>query len=486
MVKTRADGVDIDGKRIRVQARELGDTYAEFSATLGLGNSTAAIFTGADLNNATLEATIATWSDITNTEGLRLIDVNGDSTDEEYYSEWNRASRTINQLYERTKWIQRRGTSETIHGMNGELFRGITHSFAYDGETGGSPATNDDYAWGLHFDYDNESGGPFTVGEALTIGTAVGRLLALDDNGATGSMVVSIESGTPADNDTITGATSSATADVNGTPAGSATGGGVMTLLAVDDDGTTGNLYVQLIRGTAPSDNDVLYKSDDQSFELSVNGAVTARTISPEYLGASTGSAIIGAYGVGIEAADLSASDQLFDLTNTLRVPPNNVTFSVGGLISGEDRVLVGPESGGALDLDQLTLSTTLSSATETAIVVSAAIPSDTPTSGTVRVELDSGIYRRVAYTGYSGSTFTIASTDFSSDNATSTNNVFISYIDELASGTSASFTGVYLADRSLFIRVRDGGSSPIKTFETTGTLGSAGGSTTAIRTSDA
>ena len=42
------------------------------------------------------------------------------------------------------------------------------------------------------------------------------------------------------------------------------------------------------------------------------------------------------------------------------------------------------------------------------------------------------------------------------------------------------------LANRSLFIRVRDGAASPIKTFETTGTLGSAGGSSTAIRTSDA
>jgi len=62
----------------------------------------------------------------------------------------------------------------------------------------------------------------------------------------------------------------------------------------------------------------------------------------------------------------------------------------------------------------------------------------------------------------------------------------FISYIDELAGGTTATFTAVYNADRSLFIRVRDGGGTPIKTFETTGTLGSAGGSTTAIRTSDA
>jgi hypothetical protein len=95
-----------------------------------------------------------------------------------------------------------------------------------------------------------------------------------------------------------------------------------------------------------------------------------------------------------------------------------------------------------------------------------------------------------VAYTSYTGSTFTIGSTSFVSDPATggsgeTGNSVFIAYIDKLATAETASFTGVYLADRSLFVRVRDGGGSPIKTFETTGTLGSAGGSATAIRTSD-
>ena len=101
-------------------------------------------------------------------------------------------------------------------------------------------------------------------------------------------------------------------------------------------------------------------------------------------------------------------------------------------------------------------------------------------------VQRDSGVYSSISYSAYSGSTFTITSTDFSSDNSTSGNNVFISYIDELSSGTTATFTTVYDSDRTLFIRVRDGGGTPIKTFETTGTLGNAGGSSTAIRTSDA
>ena len=487
MIKTRANNVDIDGKRLRVQARELSDTYSEFSVTMGLGNATAAIFTANDLNNQTAAATIATWSDITNTEGLNLIDVNADTVNEEYYSQWDRGSRTLNQLYERTKWIQRRGTSETIHGMNGELFRGVTHSFAYDGEAGTGPATNTDYAWGLKVDYDNEASGPFIVGEALFFATsnARGRLIALDDNGVTGTMIVSIESGTPGDNNVITGQTSAATADVNGAPVGQATGGGLARLLAVDDDGTTGNLYVQLLNGTAPANNAILYHSTDAARTVTVDGTPTARTVKPEFIGASTGSAIIGAYGLGIQAADLNASSLLLDLSNTARTPPNNVTFTVAGLVSGEDRVLVGPADAGVLDVDQFTLNGALTGAAVTAVVVNGSIPADTPVTGTIRILRASGIYSRHAYTSWTASTFTIGSTDFSSDNAANGANTFISYIDKLAGATSESFTSVYLSDRSLFVRVRDGGSTPIKTFETTGTLGSAGGSATAIRTSD-
>lgn len=490
MIKTRDDGVDIDGKRLRVQARELGDTYAEFNVTAGLGNSTAAVFTSSDLNNQTASGTIAGWT-ITNTEGLNLLDVDGNAVNEEYYSQWDRGSQTINDLYEYTKYIQRRGTAETIHSMNGELFRGITHSFAYDAEAGTGPVTNDIYSWGLQFNYDNEASGPFTVGEALTIGTAKGRLLALDDDGLTGSMVVSIESGTVADNDAISGASSSATADVNGSATGATTGGGTVHKLAVDDDGTTGNLYVQLLTGTAPTDNTILYEQADHANTVTVNGTVTQRTVSPEFIGQSTGSAIIGAYGVGIQPSDLTSSDTLFDLTNTQRVPPNNVTFTVSGLVSGEDYVTVtNNDVSTDIDYNQLSLNTALTADNITSVVVSTTIPSDTPADGHIRVADDNGFFRKLHYSSYSGSTFTVDTTDgqedFATVNASVSNDVYIAYIDELATGTTASFTSVYNADRTLFIRVRDGGASPIKTFETTGTLGSAGGSSTAIRTSDA
>ncbi|TAL45239.1 MAG: hypothetical protein EPN91_02815 [Salinibacterium sp.] len=266
---------------------------------------------------------------------------------------------------------------------------------------------------------------------------------------------------------------------------GSGATAGTAALLALDDDGATGNFYVQLLTGVVPVDNAVI-TGGSSSATAQVNVTVTARTVTPTFIGQSTGAAIIGAYGVGIQSTDLTASDLLTDLSNTARQPPNNVTFSVGGLVVGEDYVHVTWEDTGTIDFNQRTLNTTLSGAGETAVVVTVAIPSDTPTTGFIRIQLDNGTYRKVAYTAWSGSTFTIGATDFTGANiATAPRNVYIAYLDKLATSTTESFTVVFTASRSLFIRVRDGGSTPIKTFETTGTLGSAGGSTTAIRTAD-
>lgn len=414
MVKVRASSADIDGRRIRVQARELGNTYDEFNVTLGQGISVAAISTVSDLNNQTAAGTIAGWTSIVNTEGYQTIDLGDGSGPQPYYSQWDIGSQSINDTYERTKWITRRGTSETIHGINGELFRGVTHQW----------------------NYDNEASGPFAEDEILSWGT---------------------------------GATA-----------------GTGLLLALLDSGTTGTMWIQLLTGVVPADNATITGGTSSATCL-VNGSVTARTVSKAaFIGGSTGSAIIGAFGIGFDPTDVGSSDVLTDLQGDANSPPNNVTFTVGGLVSGEDRVLVGPEDGaGGLDIDQLALNGTLSSATTTSVVVSTAIPADTPATGTIRVQNDLGNYIRCEYTSYTGSTFTITSTDFSGSNATTANNVFVSYIDQVASASTASFTSVYDTDRALFIRVRDGGVTPIVPFETTGTLGSAGGSVTAIRQAD-
>ena len=69
----------------------------------------------------------------------------------------------------------------------------------------------------LWFGYDNEASGPFSEGEVLTFANgATATLVVLQDNGTTGAMYCELLTGsTPPDNNGITGGTSSATADVD-------------------------------------------------------------------------------------------------------------------------------------------------------------------------------------------------------------------------------------------------------------------------------
>jgi hypothetical protein len=404
MLKVRTAGADIDGRRLIGIARRFGYTYREFSINgTARGNNVFALSDAVDLNNQTLAATVSGWTEITNlSEGFVELDVNNDTTVEPYYSQWDRSTYTINQFYERMKWLTREGSSSTLYGLNGELFRGITHSF----------------------NYDNEASGPIADSTLMTWATGSGQVIAVDDNG------------------------------------------------------TAGTIWFQLLTGAAPANNDQVTVG---SATANVDGTVNTHPISTPFIGASTGSALIGAYGVGLQIADLSAADSVTDLSGSVRNPPNYVTFTVGGLVVGEDRVLVGPESGGGFDVSQLSASGAYSGA-EATVTVQEAIPGDTPATGVIRV-WNGSTYARVTYTGWSGSNFTGCTGMPAASNGA---DIWIAYIDKLAANTSESFTGVYQSNRNLFVRVRDGGGSPIKTFETTGVLGSAGGSTTAIRTSDA
>jgi hypothetical protein len=385
---------------------------------MGLGNSVAAIFTNTDLNNQTAVGTVAGWSDVVNVEGYQLIDLNNGNGDRPYYSKWDRGSRTINQLYERAKWLSVRGTSQTIHGIDGELFRGITHQWNYDNNaTGDVFSTNEILSWGA----------------GATAGT--GLLLAIDDNGGTGTM------------------------------------------------------WIQLLTGVVPTDGATITGDSSGVPTCDVDGSVTSRSLPSVFLGQSTGSAIIGGFGIGIQLADLTVNDLLFDLTNAQQQPPNNVQFTVFGLESGQDRVLCTNAYGSGIDFGQMELATALTGGAEVSVVIdypTGGIPADTPQTGVLRIQTNSGVYKYVAYTAHdSNYTFTISSTDFSGDNASVGNNIFIAYIDKLATAGSESFTIVYDADRTIFVRVRDGGGTPIKTYETTSPLNTGGGSATANRIGD-
>ncbi len=423
MIKTRTGGADIDGRRLIGTCRRYGYTYSEFTINgTSRGNNVLALTDASDLNNQTASGTVAGWTGITNTEGYASIDVNNDGTNEHYYSEWDKSTYTINQFYERMKYLVRDGSSETLYGLNGELFRGITHQIAIS-----SPS------------------GTFQEPEALSWGS---------------------------------GATA-----------------GTGQLLAIDSTTAGTKMWIQLLTGVVPNGNTI---TGDTSGATATAGTVTERTISKPFCGISTGSAIIGAYGFGIEVTDLTSSDKVTDLDNNVITPPNYVTNTVAGLVSGEDRVLVGPWDGSstdtngdpAIDKDQLSLATSLTTNNITSVVVSEAIPSDTPASGYIRVTDNDGFERRLHYTSWDTSTFTIDTTDgnedFGSVNASAGNDVYIAYIDELASGSTASFTSVQSGTRQLVVIVRDGGVTPIKQFISSWSQTSSASTITAIRTTDA
>ncbi len=109
LVKSKVEGSQIDGQRITVLAREYGDQWREFPVTLGTGNAVAAIGNGADVFNATAEATIRGYTDITNTEGFQELNIDGTgAAGQEFYSQWTDGSRATNDVYERSKMLSQR------------------------------------------------------------------------------------------------------------------------------------------------------------------------------------------------------------------------------------------------------------------------------------------------------------------------------------------------------------------------------------------
>jgi hypothetical protein len=432
LIKVRTGGTDVDGRRLLGTQRELGTIYTEFAIGGGTnrGNNVLALTANNDLNNATIDATIAGWDDIVNdTEGYAQIDADGNTVDENYYSDWELAARSKNDFYERAKWIQTRvagvgvdtparDADQTIYGLPGDVFRGITH--------------------------------------AITVDTPTGTLVE---------------------------------------PEQVTWSGGVGQLLATDSTTAATQIWIQLLSGTAPVNNDTITGAGSGTVDVAVT--VTSQLISLPFVGASTGTALIGAFGLGVGADDLAVADSITALDGTPRNPPNNVTFNVTGLdITGgeEDYVLVGPESGGALDLAFDTISGTLNGGTVTSIVVTTAIPTDVQSAGSIRIQNDEGRFVKIPYDSYTGSTFTIPSYDFSgtgvNDSVTTGNDWFPAWIDKRAVSATEGVTVVYNAPRNLVVRARNGevgtpAVNPIVPFEAVAILGASGGSQAVSRVLD-
>lgn len=502
LIPTRKAGVDIDGKRIRGALLEFNNFYFFGGTTLGTATTALALFSNTDGNNQTAVGTVAgaPYNSIVITEGYQLIDYNNGNGGTPFSDQLDLGTASKLQAYERTKYIQRRGTAETLHGRNAQLIIGVNMNFAYDGEVGG-PFTEDEIiAWGqAEITYSGEAGGPFTLGEVVSfVGSgARGRLVYLDDNGLTGTMMFAMEGTTvPLATDTMLGVSSAATADVDAVVTNA--NFGTALLLALDDDGATGNLYCQLLTGTVPLDNQTVFGATSNA-TCDVNGTVATRTINNQWVGGFTGSDFQTNFGIGLQAADATVNDKLLNLLDVSQSPPNNQQGSVTAMLAG-DYVTVYPWDGSTLDVngdaapqvDQMAITAGVTGGVSTTVVVGAGnIPDNTPVAGFLRLERDSdGQYDLLEYTSITAGTGTFnlgGSTPTAPNTATIGNNLMCAYIDKVTTATSASFTAVKGASSpQMAISVRRGGVNPIKTFKTTATFGTGGFSVGAVRTSDA
>jgi len=507
MRKIRDNGVDIDGRRIRGFLGEFGDTFFTGSTTLGDATTSLALFASTDGNNVTAAGTVAgaPYNTVVLTDGFQTINYNNGNGPTEYVMSVDYGSATSPQTYERTKYLQRRGTAESIFGRNGQLVIGVNRNFAYDTEVNGPFLENSLIAWGTIVAYDTEVGGPFTVGESLDFaGGAKGRLLLLDDDGTTGTMIVEVTSGTViGDDEAITGFLSGATAAVNDV-------GGVDTIesrsgigwiLGLDDDGTTGNIYYQSLAGLDPVNNSPIYGINGVTLvSCLVNGAVASRTINNQFVGVYTGTNFQTNFGIGIESADAILGDLNRNLADVQQGVPNNQSGLVTNLLAG-DRVWCYDWDGATTDSngdavprwDQLSNDALLNGAAVATIVVTEAIPADTPQVGALRVTNDEGIRVLIPYSSWATSTFTLtAAYNFSgtgvNDSVAATNDIAIAYLDQTvpAATTQLSFTGIFASNRQMAVRVLRGDNNPIVPFKTNPIFTASGFNVAAGRISDA
>ena len=185
----------------------------------------------------------------------------------------------------------------------------------------------------------------------------------------------------------------------------------------------------------------------------------------------------------------------LIDNVGGVHTPPVSISATVTSVSSG-DRVLVAQSTGSGsttVNKSQFTLNGAHSIG-GTSIVVSGSIPTDTPSSGVVRINDD-----RYQYSSWAGSTFTLGTPTPALNSAGNTSLIanysggtgaWAPLVDDTASSTTISNCGTmtYVSNRNVVYRVRHytaGAGNSILPFENSGVVNSSGLSVSAIRTVD-
>ena len=341
------------------------------------------------------------------------------------------------------------------------------------------------------YDEGRIGGDGFSVGEVVIneAQTARGRVLLHDTTNDILVVAQDSGAGTFGNTEGFSGLTSGIAA-TTGTVVTNSNAG---TMIAYGVTGTTtGNHYGQRTRGVAPSDNQTVYGATSLQ-TADVNGTAATRVINNQFVGSYTGTAYNPAnFGIGIDPSDAIASDLFADLLGATQQPPNNQQGEVSGVVAG-DTLTVYPWDGTSTDVngfpepdfDEMTIATTaLTAGVSTTIEVNS-IPANTPASGGLRVARDSdGEFDYVEYSSFTGNTFTLVGT--APSNAAIGNNVMRAFIDKVVTTNPESYTAVQTTTNQVAITLRRGGVNPIRTFKGSATFGASGFSAAAQRISDA
>ncbi len=355
--------------------------------------------------------------------------------------------------------------------------------------------------------------GTFSAGETVTGGTSGATGIMLLDS--SGTMTLGNVTGTFQSAETLTGGTSSATASSTSTLTSAFSMNKAFTQgsnnpysIIVDAAGRTLSKVYEWLKYVTrdganssqtnyqtmyPVISSTIVQQDGEEYiaaRVSPDTAYTPVKASP--FGTFAGGKLFGAQGVWVQNMDSAdiQNFQLIDANGITRTPPNFQSLTVSGIVSGDKVIVLRTTTGTTINKSVFT-ATSGNSSGNTTFVVNETIPSDTPSSGTIRIvdTSDTSLTRetRYTYSSWSTSTFSGLSPALDRTYTATDDTAYVPYIDTTASGTSASVSVIYSADRTVLTRVRryGGAGDSILPFETTGSFTSTGYSTAAIRTAD-
>lgn len=131
VVPVKRAGALIASGVVSVLAREYTDLYFAVDVDLSTGGrQPVGTATGNDRDNQTAAGTVATWTDVTVTFGTASKNLNNGNGAKNYDVVINCAGRTVSQVYERLKYITRRGETALLNGVQGQFYRKANSSYA--------------------------------------------------------------------------------------------------------------------------------------------------------------------------------------------------------------------------------------------------------------------------------------------------------------------------------------------------------------------